>query len=80
MINFAKGTIPINPVRLGKLQFTGRFPSRLLLDALGAAIHMLATFSLFVVFYQEGSPNRFVFRDLELETVVIIFAPFRGAS
>ena len=47
----------LNAVRLGKLQFLGRVLSRLLLQALGVGIYMLATFILFVLFYREGTPN-----------------------
>jgi small-conductance mechanosensitive channel len=47
----------LNAVRLGKLQFLGRILSRMLLDALGVGIYMLTTFIIFVLLYQEGTPN-----------------------
>jgi|GEM_PF-3012045 len=46
----------LNAVRLGKLQFLGRVLSRMLLDALGVGVYIVATFVLFVLFYQEGTP------------------------
>ena len=47
----------INAARLGKLQFFGRLLSRMLLDAMGIGVYVLATFILFVMIYQEGKPS-----------------------
>ena len=47
----------IKAVRLDKLQFLGRVLSRVLLDALGVGIYILATFVAFVLIYREGAPN-----------------------
>ncbi|CAB1068291.1 Potassium efflux system KefA protein / Small-conductance mechanosensitive channel [Olavius algarvensis Delta 1 endosymbiont] len=45
----------LNTVKLGKLQFLGQVLSRLLLEALGIGIYMLATFVIFTLFFREGS-------------------------
>ncbi len=47
----------INAVRLGKLQFLGRVLARMLLEALGVGIYMLATFIGLVLFYEPGTPS-----------------------
>jgi len=47
----------LNAVQLGRLQFLGRVLSRMLLDALGVGVYIVTTFILFVLFYQEGTPN-----------------------
>ncbi|MHC5001154.1 MAG: hypothetical protein ACYTE1_10115, partial [Planctomycetota bacterium] len=47
----------INAARLGKLHFFGRLLSRMLLDAMGIGVYVLATFILFVMIYQEGKPS-----------------------
>jgi len=47
----------LHAARLGKLQFLGRVLSRILLDALGVVVYVLATFIIFVVAYEEGKPS-----------------------
>jgi small-conductance mechanosensitive channel len=47
----------INAVRLGKLQFLGRVLARMLLEALGVGIYILATFIGLVLFYEPGTPS-----------------------
>ena len=47
----------LNAVRFGKLQFLGQVLSRMLLDALGIGIYMLATFIIFAIFFREGTAN-----------------------
>jgi small-conductance mechanosensitive channel len=44
-------------VKLGRLEFLGRVLSRLVLEALGIAAFIAATFVLFVLFYKEGDPG-----------------------
>jgi small-conductance mechanosensitive channel len=47
----------LDTASLGRLQFLGRFVSRLLLDLLGFGTYILTTFVLFAVFYDEGDPG-----------------------
>ena len=47
----------LNAVQLGRLQFLGRVLSRMLLDAFGVGIYILATFLIFAFFYREGTPS-----------------------
>ncbi len=47
----------IHAVPFGKLQFLGQVFSRMLLDVLGLGIYVLTTFTLFVLFYREGTPS-----------------------
>jgi small-conductance mechanosensitive channel len=42
---------------LGRMEFFGRVLSRMLLNAAGVVIYVLATFLLFVLFYQKGEPG-----------------------
>ncbi|CAB1058459.1 Potassium efflux system KefA protein / Small-conductance mechanosensitive channel [Olavius sp. associated proteobacterium Delta 1] len=64
-----------NAVRLGKLQFLGRVLARMLLEALGICIYMLATFIALVVFYEPGDPNYVVVSVFLLVShYVIVFA------
>jgi small-conductance mechanosensitive channel len=42
---------------LGRMEFFGRVLSRMLLNAAGVVIYVLATFLLFVLFYQKGDPG-----------------------
>jgi small-conductance mechanosensitive channel len=44
-------------VRLGKLQFFGRVLSHALLEAMGIGVYVLATFIIFVMFYEQGNPS-----------------------
>ena len=65
----------INAVRLGKLQFLGRVLARMLLEALGIGIYMLATFIALVLFYEPGNPNYvFVSVFLLVSHYLIVFA------
>ena len=65
----------INAVRLGKLQFLGRVVARMLLEALGVGIYMLATFIALVLFYEPGNPNYvFVSVFLLVSHYLIVFA------
>jgi small-conductance mechanosensitive channel len=65
----------INAVRLGKLQFLGRVLARMLLEALGIGIYMLATFIALVLFYEPGNPNYvFVSVFLLVSHYIIVFA------
>ena len=78
---FRRGTAEIhenimNAVQLGKLQFLGRVLSRVLLDALGVGIYILATFILFVLFYEEGAPSYIivsVFLIISYYVIVLAF-------
>jgi len=65
----------INAVRLGKLQFLGRVLARMLLEALGICIYMLATFIALVLFYEPGNPNYAVVSVfLLVSNYIIVFA------
>jgi len=47
----------LKAVRLGKLQFFGRVLSRALLEAMGIGVYVLATFIIFVMFYEQGKAS-----------------------
>ena len=47
----------LQTMHLGKLEFFGRVLTRMLLNAAGVAIYVLATFILFILFYQKGEPG-----------------------
>jgi small-conductance mechanosensitive channel len=47
----------LHPARFGKLYSLGRILLRILLDALGLGVYVLATFIIFVVAYEEGKPS-----------------------
>jgi small-conductance mechanosensitive channel len=65
----------INAVRLGKLQFLGRVLARMLLEALGVGVYMLATFIALVLFYEPGTPNYAVVAVFLLVShYIIVFA------
>jgi len=65
----------INAVRLGKLQFLGRVLARMLLEALGVGIYMLATFIGLVIFYEPGTPSyMLVAVFLLVSHYIIVFA------
>lgn len=63
----------INAVRSGKLHFGGRVLSRMLLDAMGVGIYILFTFSVFVLFYQEGHPNYIIVSVFLILSFYILF-------
>jgi small-conductance mechanosensitive channel len=66
----------LNAVRLGKLQFLGRVLSRMLLDALGVGVYMLATFILFVLFYREGTPHYLIVSAYLIVSYYVIVLAF----
>ena len=66
----------LNAVQLGRLQFLGRVLSRMLLDALGVGIYMLVTFILFVLFYQEGTPNYIIVSVFLIVSYYVIVLAF----
>ncbi len=47
----------LQTMNLGRLEFFGRVLSRMLLNAAGVVIYILATFILFVLFFRKGQPG-----------------------
>ncbi|MGD8961290.1 MAG: mechanosensitive ion channel family protein [Desulfobacterales bacterium] len=47
----------LQTMHLGRLEFFGRVLSRMLLNAAGVVIYILATFILFVLFFKKGEPS-----------------------
>ena len=66
----------LNAVRLGKLQFLGRILSRMLLDALGVGIYILATFIIFALFFREGAPSYLIVSSSLIISYYIIVLGF----
>jgi len=67
----------LTSVALGKLERLGRFISRLLLDALGIAAYMLATFILFIIFFRQEDAGYWIVSDILLVSYylwVVMFA------
>ena len=65
----------LSVVRLGKLQFFGRVLSRTLLEALGIGVYVLATFIIFVMFYEQGKPSYVIVSTyLIVSYYIIVFA------
>jgi len=67
----------LTTVPLGRLQQLGRFISRFLLDVLGVAVYVVATFVLFVLIYDKGNADHgivSVFLIISYYYVIIIFA------
>ncbi len=73
--NLRKGIL--TSVSLGRLQWAGRFISRLLLNALGVAAYMITTFVLLILLFRQEDAGYWIVSNLLISSyyvAVIIFA------